>query len=197
MTTPVTMPLHGNKNVLRFDPKKPHTLHSFFEDLEYCFDSVGIADEKQKKMHARRYVEIDMQDLWISLKAYSDPAQTYEQFKKAVHKFYPGSEDTKKWTLADLMHVIDQRKTMGLITLGDLADYHRQFIVISTFLRAKDRISKGGEMRRFIEGFPADMAERVKQRLQIIHPHKDQDEEHDIADVEQAAEFASGKSKTP
>ncbi len=87
------------------------------------------------------------------------------------------------------MRVVDQRKNIGLSTLGDLADYYRQFVVISTFLRAKDRISKDGETRRFMEGFPAHMAERVKQRLQVLHPHHDQDEEHAIADVEQAAEY--------
>src|SRR5258705_13647512 len=87
------------------------------------------------------------------------------------------------------MHVVDQRKSIGLSTLGDLADYYTQFIVISTYLRGKDRISKDGETCRFMEGFPAHMAERVKQRLQVLHPHHDQDEEHTLADVEQAAEY--------
>src|SRR5258705_2826581 len=87
------------------------------------------------------------------------------------------------------MHVVDQRKSIGLSTLGDLADYYTQFIVISTYLRGKDRISKDGETRRFMEGFPAHMAERVKQRLQVLHPHHNQDEEHALADVEQAAEY--------
>src|SRR5258705_4927635 len=87
------------------------------------------------------------------------------------------------------MHVVDQRKSIGLSTLGDLADYYTQFIVISTYLRGKDRISKDGETRRFMEGFPAHMAERVKQRLQVRNPHHNQDEEHALADVEQAAEY--------
>src|SRR5258705_11705733 len=87
------------------------------------------------------------------------------------------------------MRVVDQRKNIGLSTLGDLADYYRQFVVISTFLRKKDRISKDGETRRFMEGFPAHIAERVKQRLQILHPRHDQDEEHALADVERAAAY--------
>src|SRR5258705_1057281 len=191
MTTPAlaTMPARGDEDAPHFDPEKPRTLRQFFEDLEFCFDLAGVKDNKQKKINARRYVEDDVQDLWMSLKAYSEASQTYEDFKKAVYKFYPGSEETKKRTIADLMHVVNERKSIGLISLGDLADYFRQFIVISTFLREKDRILKGGETRRFMEGFPAHMAERVKQRLQVLHLHHDQDEEHALADVEQAAEY--------
>src|SRR5258705_566245 len=96
------------------------------------------------------------------------------------------------------MHVVDQRKSIGLSTLGDLADYYTQFIVISTYLRGKDRISKDGETRRFMEGFPAHMAERVKQRLQVLHPHHNQDEEHALADVEQGAEYVlQGRTSAP
>ena len=178
------MPVRGDEDTPHFDPEKPRTLRQFFKDLEFCFDLAGVKDNKQKKIHVRRYVEDDVQDLWMSLKAYSEASQTYEDFKKAVYKFYPGSEETKKRTIADLMHVVNERKSIGLISLGDLADYFRQFIVISTFLHEKDRISKGGETRRFMEDFPAHMAERVKQRLQVLHPHHDQDEEHALADVE-------------
>ncbi len=186
---PATMPARGNEDAPSFDPEKPCTLRRFFEDLEMCFDLAGIKDNKQKKMHARRYVDVDVQDLWTSLKAYSEAAQTYEDFKKAVYRFYPGAEDTTRRTLADLMRVVDHRKNIGLATIEDLANYYRQFVAISAFLRETDRISKNGETRRFMEGFPAHMAERVKQRLQVLHPHHDQDEEHTLADVEQAAEY--------
>src|SRR5882762_1791216 len=128
---PATMPVCGNEAAPHFDPEKPRTLRQFFEDLEFCFDLAGVKDNKQKKIHARRYVDVDVQDLWTSLKAYSEAAQTYDDFKKAVFRFYPDAEVTKKWTLADLMRVVDQRKNIDLSTLGDLADYYRQFVVIS------------------------------------------------------------------
>src|SRR5258705_12216444 len=101
MTTPAlaTMPARGDEDAPHFDPEKPRTLRQFFEDLEFCFDLAGVKDNKQKKIHARRYVEDDVQDLWMSLKAYSEASQTYEDFKKAVYKFYPSSEETKSGPL--------------------------------------------------------------------------------------------------
>src|SRR5258706_13530789 len=110
MTTPppATMPMRGDEDAPHFDPEKPRTLRQFFEDLEFCFDITGIKDSKKKKIHARRYVEDDVQDLWMSLKSYSEASQTYEDFKKAIYRFYPDAEVTKTWTLAALMHVVNE-----------------------------------------------------------------------------------------
>jgi hypothetical protein len=118
------MPAHGNYNAPQFDKTQPQELRCYFDDLEFLFGHAQVADDKEKKRHARRFVDVDTADLWESIPEFVDQAKTYEQYKAAIYCLYPGSEDERKWSVADLENLTTERAQIGIHSLGDLGDYH-------------------------------------------------------------------------
>ncbi|THH06592.1 hypothetical protein EW146_g9567 [Bondarzewia mesenterica] len=76
-----------------------------------------------------------------SLAEYADAAKTYEDFKSAIYKLYPGAKEDRKWSIADMDKLIGKRSRIGILSIGDLSKYHRQFLNITTFLIAKKCLS--------------------------------------------------------
>ena len=135
------MPARGDRSAPRFDPQQPRELRRYFADLDFVLSRAGVLDIAEKKKHACRYVDVDTADLWESIGEYSDVQKTYEEFIKAVQSLYPGAEEERKWSVADMDKLVGERSRLGVLSLGDLGDYYRQFYTITTFLRGKQRLS--------------------------------------------------------
>jgi len=60
-----------------------------------------------------------------------DPNATYEEFVKAVHALYPGSEEECKWSVVDMDKLVGEQSCLGIISLADLGDYFRHFYTIT------------------------------------------------------------------
>ena len=106
--------------MLQFDTKQPRELHHHFSDLDYCFRQVQIADDAEKKKHACRFVDVDTSELWESLAEFNDVAKTYVNFRQAVYALYPGLEEERKWSVADMDKLVGERSRLGVLSLGDL-----------------------------------------------------------------------------
>ena len=99
--TIVHMPARGDRSAPQFDPQQPRELRRYFADLDFAF---GRAE---KKKHACRYVDVDTADLWESISKFAGAA-TYDEFIKAVHALYPGSEEERKWSVADMHKLVGE-----------------------------------------------------------------------------------------
>jgi hypothetical protein len=64
------------------------------------------------------------------------------QFKEAVFKLYPGSEEEKKWKIADMDKVVGEQLRIGILDVNNLGAYYCAFFTITTFLRNKNHLSK-------------------------------------------------------
>ncbi len=172
MAAPVVipMPARGDRVSPKFDPKQPRELRRFFDDLEFLFNRAGVTDEAEKKTHTCRYVDVDTSELWASLPDYTNVGRTYEQLRDAIYELYPGSEEERKWSVADMDKLTGERLRLGIQNLADLGDFHRQFLAITTFLRSKNRISENEQCRAFARGIAPDLWARIEQRLQIKLP---------------------------
>jgi len=175
--------------VPRFDPQQPRELRRYFTDLDFVFNRAGINDVAEKKKHACQYVDVDTADLWESIGEYSDVQKTYEEFIKAVQSLYPGAEEERKWSVADMDKLVGERSRLGVLSLGDLGDYYRQFYTITTFLRGKQRLSAAEQSRAFVRGFQPDLWSRISQRLQLKLPDHFPDDPYDIIEIHEAAQF--------
>ena len=76
------------------------------------------------KQHAIRFIDVDTSELWESMPSYSDNTITFQEFVKAVHALYPGSEEERKWSVADMDKLVGERSRLGVISLGDLGEYY-------------------------------------------------------------------------
>jgi hypothetical protein len=185
----IAMPARGDRIAPRFDPQQPRELKRYFADLDFIFGRANITDEADMKLHACRYVDVDTADLWESMAEYSDVGKTYEEFVKAVHGLYPGSEEERKWSVADMDKLVGERSRLGVLSLGDLGEYFRQFYTITTFLRGKQRLSAAEQSRAYVRGFQPDLWSRISQRLQLKLPDHFPDDPYDLEQVHEAAQF--------
>jgi hypothetical protein len=183
------MPSRGDRSAPKFDPKQPRELRRYFSDLDSHFARASITDAAAKKANACSYVDVDTSELWESLSEFSDATKTYLEFVAAIYALYPGSEEERKWSVADMDKVVGERSRLGVISLGDLGEYYRQFLAITRFLRSKNRLSEAEQSRAFARGFQPDLWNRIASRLQLKLPDHFPDDPYKLDDIHEAARY--------
>ena len=93
------------------------------------------------KQHALRFVDCNTAELWEILPEFADAAASYQKFVDAVYKLCPGSDAERWWSIEDMEKLVGEASRVGISSLADLGRYHREFIAMTTFLIAKNRIS--------------------------------------------------------
>ncbi|EED83114.1 predicted protein [Postia placenta Mad-698-R] len=153
------MPPRGHSTAPSFDPSEVRSLRRYFQDLEALFTRCQITDEAAKKQWAVQYPSIDVADLWETIESFIDVAKSYNDWKADVRALYPGADDTRKWSLADMDQLIGERARIGIHNAADLGCYYRDFMAITKHLIAQHRLStieqnsRGGyvHLTRYIE----------------------------------------------
>lgn len=187
MATPA-MPPRGHATAPTFDEEQPRTLRRFFQDLEALFDRCAIADEQQKKKWVTRYLPIDAADLCESLGTFAAPA-TYEDFKKAIIALYPGADDARKHSVADVEALVNARARTVIQNIGELSTYYRDFFAMTSYLISHNRLSTSEQSRLFVRGLRSPLWDQVSQRLQLKQPDHYPDDPYALTDVFDAAKF--------
>lgn len=85
--------------------------------------------------------------------------------------------------------LVGERSRLGVLSLGDLGDYYRQFYTITTFLRGKQRLSAAEQSRAFLRGFQPDLWGRISQRLQLQFPDHYPDDPYELDQIHEAAQY--------
>jgi len=183
------MPSRGDPKAPKFDPSRPRELRPYFEELDFHFRIAGITDGATQKLYSRRYLDVDTADLWESLPEFSDPSKSFDEFKSAIVALYPGAEDERKWSVADLNDLVLERSRIGIMTLGDFGDYYRRFLAVTAYLRSKNRLSQEDQCRKFLDGLHPELRGRVLQRLQLLLPAHYPDDPYALSEVEAASRF--------
>ncbi|OSX57332.1 hypothetical protein POSPLADRAFT_1156920 [Postia placenta MAD-698-R-SB12] len=164
------MPPRGHSTAPTFDPSEVRSLRRYFQDLEALFTRCQITDEAAKKQWAVRYPSIDVADLWETIESFIDVAKSYNDWKADVRALYPGADDTRKWSLADMDQLIGERAHIGIHNAADLGCYYRDFMAITKHLIAQHRLSTIEQSRAFLRGFQPALLTRLETRLHLKHP---------------------------
>src|ERR1700728_4681332 len=161
VTAVYPIPARGDRTAPQFDPSQPRQLRRYFGDLNFHFARLQITDDQERKGHCCRYVDLDTAELWESISEFSNRNKSFADFTQAIYKSYPGSGEEHRWLVADLEKLVEERSRIGVHSLGDLGDYYRHFIAITTFLRSKSRLSAAEESRTFAKGFQHELWDRI------------------------------------
>ncbi|EED82938.1 predicted protein [Postia placenta Mad-698-R] len=192
------MPPCGHSTAPTFDPSEVRSLWRYFQDLEALFTRCQITDEAAKKQWAVRYPSIDVADLWETIESFIDVAKSYNDWKADVRALYPGADDTRKWSLADMDQLIGERACIGIHNAADLGCYYRDFMAITKHLIAQHRLSTIEQSRAFLRGFQPALLARLETRLHLKHPDHYADDPYTMAEIHAAATFIlHGTSSTP
>jgi hypothetical protein len=183
------MPLRHDHSAPHFEPSQPRELRRYFADLAVHFARSEIDSDQEKKRYTCRYVDIDMEELWESRLEYSDHTKSFADFVQAIYRLYPGAEGQRQWLVADMEKLVEERSQVDIRTLGDLGDYYRRFIAITTFLCGKNRLSDRDQSRAFMRGLSHELCDRVLQRLQLKFPDHLSDDPYRLDDIYEAVQF--------
>ncbi|KAJ7324037.1 hypothetical protein DFH08DRAFT_817512 [Mycena albidolilacea] len=190
MSAVPSMPARGDRNAPQFDSHKPHELRRYFTDLEFLLNRASVTDNAEKKQHATRFLSVEDQEIWEALPSYSDPAKSYAEFKADALKLYAGNNEDRRFELSDLDALIGQYSRVGILSIDDLTTFYRQFLRITTYLIAKNRLSNAEQSRSFLRAMqPASFSVEVRRRLQIKQPDVHPADPYALADLYEAAEF--------
>ena len=182
------MPPRGHRTAPTFSADQPRELHRYFQELNDLFTDCQVVDDQAKKQYACRYLDIDSAELWESLPEYQ-AMNTFAQFVTAVYKLYPGSEDERKWSIADMDKLVGEQLRIGIYDTNDLGNYYRAFFAIMQFLRSKNRLSEAEQSRAFVRGFQPDLWNRVVRRLELKLPDHFPDDPYPLDEIHAAAQF--------
>ena len=191
MSQPVVplMPAHGDCGAPAFNPSKPRELHCFFEELKFHFGWSNVVDEAMMKKHVLRFADCNTTELGEILPEFADTAKMYQDFVDAVYKLYPGSDSEQHWVIANMDKLVGETLWVGILSLADLGKYHREFMVITTFLIAKNCISPAEQSCAFTCGFPLELWNRVAHWLQLKLPDHFPDDPYTLEEIHDAARF--------
>ena len=115
---------------------------------------------QERKSYACSYLDIDSAELWEALPEYDEP-DNWDSFKAATFKLYPGAEDERKFSIADMDKLVGEQLHIGIYTDKDLGNYYRSFFSITQFLLTKNRLSIAEQSRAFVRGFQPDLWNRT------------------------------------
>ena len=153
------------------------------------FNRAAVTDATEKKQHATRFLSVDDQDVWEALTEFGQN-HSYDQFKAAVLKLYPGTDADRKYSLADLDALVGEYARVGILSRGDYSEFYRQFLVTTQYLINRQRLSVAEQSRAFRRAIsPVSLWTRVHQRLQIKKPDVHPDDPYELTDLHEAVEF--------
>ena len=191
------MPAQGHSTAPHFCPDQPRELRRYFDQLRHHFTACHVADETERKDYARLYVDIDTSDLWGAIPEY-DNTVSYADFVTAIYKLYPGAEDERMWSIADMEALVKDQFQLGIHCASELGTYFRAFYTITQFLRNRQRLSEAEQSRAFVRGFQPDLWSRILRRLELKTPDHYPDDPYPLNDIHEAAKFVlHGTSPTP
>jgi hypothetical protein len=181
------MPISGDRHAPTFDASQPRSLSRYFDNLEELLARAQVVVEQDKKRYALRYVSIDVADQWEVLSTY-DAASTFNEWKAEVFTLYPGADSAVRYTRQGLLEYVAQWKRRGFRTIGDWAEFYRNYRTQSTWLINKQKISSI-DQNRWCEDAIGSQMHSIATRLQIKLPDTHPGDGYPLAELDNAMRF--------
>lgn len=181
------MPLPGERAAPEFDESKPRELKRYFRLVAQLLARAGITDEQAKKEHTVDYLSVEVSDLWQAQPTFENG--TWTEFKDAIGKLYPGSDNTNRYVLRDLTDIITEAQHSGIRNRADFGTFMRKLLACTDWLKASGSLSENESRRAFMDMLPEKLRTDVIDRLRIKSPNTPYDIPYPIPDVIEACEW--------
>jgi hypothetical protein len=182
------LPGWGERSALSFNGGAEELGH-YFAELEALYDRHVVTTDLHKKQGALKYLAtVALERMWRASDTFMDAAKTYEDFKKEIHKYYPGSSEDL-YTIHHLDTLIGGCTRLGVWNAAELGDFHLQFRMISKYLIDKSRMSQAKQTRGFLRVLQPKLENQVKQWLQITKPQHNPQDPYALKDLYEAAGY--------
>jgi hypothetical protein len=116
-------PLRGAHGAPAFDGVPTH-LNRYFEDIDIVLTGINPdVPEADLIRYAKHYLDTDTCLLWETLTPEPHPEWTWDTFKAAVRRLYPGSDGGRLFSVADLDRFISDSAQKGVYTRAEHGEY--------------------------------------------------------------------------
>jgi hypothetical protein len=188
------MPTRGSSAAPVFDKARPRELSRYFADLEILLDRAQVTIDAAMKTWAAYYIDFSSEQIWRTFPEFANPASTYQNFKDAVLAHYPDATGDYIYSVRDMDHLIGERQRIGISTMEDLADFHLQFLTMTTWLIEKKMIGPTEQGRAFLRAFQPTLQHAVNNRLEMKFTDQNPSIPHTIQEILDAARYLFQKS---
>ena len=113
----------------------------------------------------------------------------YQKFVNTVYQLYPGSNAEQRWLIADMDRLVEETLRTGILSLTDLGKYHRDFVIITMFLIAKNHLATPEQSCTFTHTFPSKLWSQVSYLLQLRFPDHFPNDPYTLEQIHNAACF--------
>ncbi|KAG6874883.1 hypothetical protein C0992_006097, partial [Termitomyces sp. T32_za158] len=166
------MPTRGHFSALKWDETKPRELTQYFRELEYLLRDCNITDHTQMKEYASRYVSYDTAETWTGITEFNTQipgnqegaapwAATYEEWKAAVIRLYPGTKESTRYTVNDLHQLAQDTFEDSIYTIGALSTYYQDFQRVARWLLQNGKLYCNEECCLFQQGIPTSLWTKI------------------------------------
>ncbi|KAG5350042.1 hypothetical protein C0989_000513 [Termitomyces sp. Mn162] len=192
------MPLHNDATAPKWDESHPRKLPQYFKELEYLFADCSITDDTQKKEYASQYISYDMAETWLGLPEFGNnivisnntlQPYTYQEWKAAVLRLYPGADASACYNLGNLKQLVNQTFNTGLVTLGRFSDYYQDFQCIARWLLTNGKLYHNEECHLFQQGIPTLLWSKIICHLKITLPDHHPEDPYNVDQVFEGAKW--------
>ena len=183
------LPTRREETAPSFLNDQPDELERYFEDLHTLFTRHNIADQQDRKEVACRYTSICTEQLWKTTSAWSDPAQSFDNFKTEVSKLCPSALGSQSHTLQELERTIARCARIGIQSSAELGEYYHQYLLITRYLIAWNSISAIEQLWYFFRGLSPALEACIRERLQQKFVNHLPDDPYPLSNVFEAAKY--------
>ncbi|KAG6886368.1 hypothetical protein C0992_004352 [Termitomyces sp. T32_za158] len=153
------------------------------------------------KEYTSRYVSYNTAETWTGITEFNmqipgaqegaaPRAATYEEWKAAVIRLYPGAEESTCYTVNDLHQLAQDTFEDSIYTIGALSTYYQDFQRIARWLLQNGKLYRNEEHRLFQQGIPTSLWTKIARRLEIAKLDHHPLEPYDVEDVLEAGKWA-------
>ncbi|KAL5514797.1 hypothetical protein ACEPAG_2113 [Sanghuangporus baumii] len=162
------MPYPGDRRAPKFNASSdPVEIPIFFNRVLLFGRSAGLTDA-QMIAWARCYANAKDDQLWC--KRPEARGNDFAAFKDAILKYYPNA--TMQYTLGDLHNLISLSRNQIMLNTAALGEYHRNFIMVSSYLIDAGMLSEFKQKRMFREGLHSTLNRELDLNLRFVkHDH--------------------------
>ena len=113
----------------------------------------------------------------------------WEQFKKKLYALYPGSTHERKYSVANLVSLVEKQATVNIANAEEFGAYSRSFQMVASFLKSKGHLSDREISRYFMQGLDLTFLTKVQEQLRAENPRHHSDDPYKLAEISAAALF--------
>ncbi|KLO04024.1 hypothetical protein SCHPADRAFT_789300, partial [Schizopora paradoxa] len=148
----------------RGDPVAPvfsgadRDLPRFLGDVCMLGEVAGLTDAELIRW-ATYYAREDDAELWAGLP--ESAGCNWLAFRAAVLQLYPGVSEDRRYRLADLISLSEERSQQPVESKAELGAFHRSFLRISDFLFKRGRLGTNEACRMYLGAFSGEFRHRL------------------------------------